>query len=322
MEIPPEAVQIATVIGAGIATKAGLKFIETISPAFGKAYKPIEVLIEATAQVKADEIKAIGKLRTEEKFEQEEFAIAERRAQRALDRKRFTDERKQANLEDIFEQVPEFLPEDVSEEKVDEDWFFQFMDSSQDFSDKQMQLLWAKILAGEIAKPKSYSLRTLNTLRTLSKDEAETFTKVAQAALRDDNNGFILGIDKHSQLLRDEFDIKFSDILTLRELGFLSSTSLSIDLGIATSKQRTVSLNHGDLLILIEAIEPTQNYKLSVEFYSKVGNELFSLVDVKSNIKYIEKIAAEIKPANYRLSYGKILSKENKTVNVEKLFST
>ncbi|APW60330.1 DUF2806 domain-containing protein [Paludisphaera borealis] len=85
--------------------------------------------------------------------------------------------RRQHNLESIVAQSYQAIPDDVSEDPVDPDWVFKFIDACQDVGDEEMQSLWAQILAGEITKPGSYSARTLQLVRTLSKHEAEVFVR-------------------------------------------------------------------------------------------------------------------------------------------------
>lgn len=68
--------------------------------------------------------------------------------------------------------------ENVSDEPLDEDWLTRFFDIVGDVSSEDMQLIWSKILAGEIEQAGKFSLRTLETIRNVSKSEAEIFQKV------------------------------------------------------------------------------------------------------------------------------------------------
>ena len=49
--------------------------------------------------------------------------------------------------------------EEVSDERVDEQWVTRWVDGAQDVSDEELRTLWAKLLAGEVKKPGSYSLQ-------------------------------------------------------------------------------------------------------------------------------------------------------------------
>ena len=50
-----------------------------------------------------------------------------------------------------------------------------------------MQKLWGRLLAGEVASPQSYSKRTLQFLKTLSKREAAAFERYCGFAVADSN---------------------------------------------------------------------------------------------------------------------------------------
>lgn len=83
--------------------------------------------------------------------------------------------RRQKNIESITDKAINFLPSRVSSTPVEEDWIYDFYERSKDISNEQMQELWARILAGEVAKPGSFSKRTLETVKTLSANEAKLF---------------------------------------------------------------------------------------------------------------------------------------------------
>ncbi|MDI1444182.1 DUF2806 domain-containing protein [Polyangium sp. 6x1] len=65
--------------------------------------------------------------------------------------------------------------QEVSEEPVDPDWTARFFDSVKDVSNADMQKLWGKLLAGEIANPGRFSLRTLDVLKNLTSAEAQRY---------------------------------------------------------------------------------------------------------------------------------------------------
>ena len=65
--------------------------------------------------------------------------------------------------------------ESVPDEEVDHDWTSRFFSDVQDVSSEQMQVLWARVLAGQVRNPGSVSIRTLNVLRHLDRSVAEQF---------------------------------------------------------------------------------------------------------------------------------------------------
>lgn len=82
--------------------------------------------------------------------------------------------------------------------------------------------MWAKILAGEIEEPSSCSLRTLDILRNISKEEAECFVKICNAAIKIESEKYAIPADR-DYILKNSID--YSDILLLGEIGLIDSGS-------------------------------------------------------------------------------------------------
>jgi uncharacterized repeat protein (TIGR03899 family) len=99
---------------------------------------------------------------------------------RVLARITYQEEKRQTNVEQITQVAAEELSDatDKIEGDVDSDWITRFFRIAEDISSEQMQSLWGKVLAGEVKKPGSYSLRTLELLKNLSQSEAEQFVKI------------------------------------------------------------------------------------------------------------------------------------------------
>lgn len=71
------------------------------------------------------------------------------------------------------------------------DWLMRFFDTVGNISDKDLQQLWAKVLAGEIAEPKTCSLRTLDMIRNMSSEEAEIFSHLCKYVMRSGDSYYI-----------------------------------------------------------------------------------------------------------------------------------
>jgi hypothetical protein len=101
---------------------------------------------------------------------------------RAAERIRKRENRRQTNLESITKQAFKALPppDQLSEKPVNPDWTSRFFRECEDISDEQMQQIWARILAGEVARPDSFAPRTLTVTRDLTKQDADFFTKLCQ----------------------------------------------------------------------------------------------------------------------------------------------
>ncbi len=126
--------------------------------------------------------------------------------------------RKEANVAKSILIAEDLLADDatpVNESKIEDDWLFNWQEYAGRVSSEDLQQLWGKILAGEIKSPGSYSYRTLDFLKTLSKADAEVIAIAAQFVVE----GVIFR--EHDEIL-EKAGINFGVLMYLQELGMLS----------------------------------------------------------------------------------------------------
>ena len=140
-----------------------IKLIESVSKGIGQVYEPTKIRRKAKAQADAGLILAKGEIKKKELY------------LRAAHRLAFRETRRQETIEAIVEQARDYLPETVSKEPVSDDWTFQFFEHCQDVTEAEMQKLWARMIAGEVAQPRTYSRRTLEVLKTFDTGDAKAF---------------------------------------------------------------------------------------------------------------------------------------------------
>lgn len=214
------------------------KLIEVVSRGIGKGYDPRykKRMADATAY----EIDTIaGAIRRNGDvpilFDREGVQLDARSAQDLIERtgmRLFSQEvRKQQNIEAIVDKAYEELKneESVSNEPVDEDWIVRFFNSVEDVSNEKLQEIWAKILAGEIKKPRSSSLRTLDLLKNQSVNEAILFEKVSSCIIRSGEKALI---PNEPDLWKAQ-DVKFSDLIALSDAGIINLSLVSLTLYIS-----------------------------------------------------------------------------------------
>ena len=96
----------------------------------------------------------------------------------------FQGRKRLANARSVVEDAADELGDkEVSDHEPDPDWTARFFNDIQDISSEEMQSLWAKVLAGEVERPGSTSLRTLNILRNLDQATAILFRKLCSACV-------------------------------------------------------------------------------------------------------------------------------------------
>ncbi len=188
------------------------KLIDSISKGIGEIYHPAGTVIQAYADAKALLIleEANGK--------KSEIAW------RATERINFLEIRRQRNIDSIVNNAVKSLPQEVSDHPVDEDWTASFFDNCKDIGDEKMQEIWGKILAGEVENPGRFSRRTLSTLKTLSKEEADMFTRFCSFVFNVDDEWTYFIIPPHDvfEYVRGN-GMTTEDEVHLKNIGLLSN---------------------------------------------------------------------------------------------------
>jgi len=247
------------------------------------------------------------------------FLIIPSLEERVKDRINLQEAKKQLNLESITAYAAEELKNEppVTDEPVNEDWKTRFFNIDEDISSDEMQALWGRILAGEIKQPKSYSLRTLELLKNLSKDEAEVFTKFANLKIVSSNQSVIYNQD-NGAFLQSEFGITFLDRLLLAELGLISSeNNLELSFNETNQTVTTNALFIGNKGIVLNRDINTPKQPIDVLVFTKTGAELSKLIEPIPNENYIKKICSSFKHPNVKIEYGDITLLPNGQLTVQ-----
>jgi hypothetical protein len=279
------------------------KLVEVVSQGVGKLPRPY--LIRKEADAKAYEIQTIADAIRNNllssgiiayKNQQvlfntgDEHTVKNQIEERILSRIVHQELKRQINIEEITQYAANQLKneETVSNEKLDEDRVSRFFGITQDISSKELKMLSGRVLAGEVQRPKSYSLRTLELLKNLTKEDAEIFTRIGQFSLTSGDKFFIPKFGKN--YLEEELGITFLDLLKLHELGLLSPTDLQYSLTPA-KEDSNITFTNGKKLILVHRTKGTPEQAIAAIVYTTIGIELLSLLVVESNVGYLEKFA-------------------------------
>ena len=172
-----------------------------------------------------------------------------------------------------------------------------------------MQDLWGRILAGEVKRPKSYSLRTLEALRNITREEAELFEQIAQYVLFDGSYYIYNDTSEKSE----NRSIDYETIAQLVEVGFIQPGSMVTQNYLTKGQSLTQNLFYGKRYIAFIEL-PSSIEKISVPIYplTKIGIELYKLITIKPNIEYFKNILQKIINKNeciskdIRISYAEL----------------
>ena len=315
-----EALEVAKVL-----VEPTMKLLDMVGGAIGTLYEPKHK--RKMADATAYEINSIGEaIRNAADmpvvYDQNGVAINSedfnRLMQRAGTRLVLQETIKQHNIENVIDNAYEILEKEerCSKEPVEQGWINRFFDSVADISDEDLQKLWGKVLAGEIKQPKSYSLRTLETLKNLSKHEGELFQKIAPYILREGNNCFLLS---NSEIL-NKYNIQYKEIMQLDECGLINSGA-SVSLTISLSNSNNADIFNKSYMLSLESLSSSIT-QIAIGDYAltRAGIELYSILDISSNSDIIYDVAKMIEkknPPNVKMKIYKVNYIEGQTINYE-----
>lgn len=179
------------------------------------------------------------------------------------------------NISEIYANAAKELSmiDDISDTPVDADWSARFFDYAKDISNEEAQIIWGKILSGEIQSPGEYSKRTLSVLRDIETEEAHLFVEACQYVVNLMLPNLALSLKSYDYWkLERLFDCGLflqSDAETMCSKGNLEiqGKTLSLNFKSATSA------------ILIDG------YKMS-----KAGIQLYELVNAQTNLSYLTQL--------------------------------
>ena len=195
--------------------------------------------------------------------------------------------------------------EGVSDEPVDPDWATRWHHWAKDVSNDEVQEYWAKILAGEIKRPGSFSLHTLDLLSRMSRADVELTDRAAKLRIDDSTDAFIFcGTWWGDQFLR-QFGLTYHDILTLSELSIMNSTEgLASKITLEANSQQWLFRLHNKVVGVAcddkETVLDVRHFKLT-----RAGKELCSLgAGYKVNEAYLQAFAESLKKNDVTVAFG------------------
>ena len=105
-------------------------------------------------------------------------------ADRVHERITYQERKRLTNIQSVAAKAALQLDDrEVPDTEPDHDWTARFFNDVQDVSSEEMQKLWAKVLAGEVERPGSISIRALGCLKELDRDTANLFARFCSACI-------------------------------------------------------------------------------------------------------------------------------------------
>lgn len=267
-----------------------------ITRAFGLTVTPSNLLVDSSNATDQDRMDYLSVI--------DDDLI--RRAGRRL----FSEEiNKQKNIEDVVHETDEMLQssprESEKDDTLDQGWVDEWLDGAGRAYDDDLKLYWAKLLAGEINVPGTYSLRAIDLMKKLSKSDAERIRMACRLVMYTNN------INKDTFILRyNSSHYSYSDICFLMELRILNYSSLVVEqIRYENESGGTTVFYHNDYYYLLK--NNIKEYDLPIYSFTELGKEILSIIDDQSiNVDYLKEFSTTIAKSKGGISFvGGHLSK-------------
>lgn len=155
----------------------------------------------------------------------------------------------------------------TSQTNVDDEWLDSFSEKAETAHSENVQELWARVLAGELAIPGSFSKRALDVLKALDQSEAEKFANMVRFSFGNIIPSLTIGFS----------GTLFSDAVKLQDLGLLSGVNPRFGKPIMHTPGKEFGGLAGRRAHL--QVYSQSQPKIDIVFLTEVGRQLAYLVD-------------------------------------------
>jgi hypothetical protein len=197
----------------------------------------------------------------------------------------------------------------VSEKVVDKDWLTRWREGAESIANDDMRFIWAQILVAEFAEPGSFSGRTLNFLRHVTRDEAKIIERLFPLV-------FDSGVIFNNSALLNARGLEFSDLLTLEEMGILSGvqvaglSGLTFSMGSHLPNTYRAAMFLGTQALVLTGDDGATMLKLPVIKATQLCRELRTLSEPIFDLDYLESVARHFKTQGVKAEIGTIASQD------------
>jgi hypothetical protein len=223
-------------------------------------WRPRQIVREAHAEAEAEKIRALAGIEITE--------IQRRGMVRFIEQQG----KHQENFENVVVQAIPELKEDAKPDEIDNDWMARFFEAAKLVSDKEMQSLWGRLLAGEANKSGTFSKRTIDLVSNLEKRDAELFTNLCTFVWRiRDLVPIVVDFDDD-----DIYEAQMINFATLRHLDDIGLISLNVVGSVTLDDFPQVQTfhYHGTSINLQFPKTDNNNLELGHVLLTKAGQEL------------------------------------------------
>ena len=210
----------------------------------------------------------------------------------------FQGRKRLANVRSVVEGAAEELSnEEVPNHEPDPDWTARFFDYAQDVSSEDMQKIWARLLAGEVESPGRTSLRTLDTLRNMTKKDAEMFKDIGDFVIQ----GSFLFWER--AFVQQYSSLNYNNFLHLQDCSLVNAIpDLVREIRWRDAKDH-ILFSDGGTLMLVRNQGAKETLEIPVVLLTTAGKELIRFAQCTLNQQYLQTFSEFLQSKNCQLFY-------------------
>jgi hypothetical protein len=197
-------------------------------------------------------------------------------------------ENRAATVKVAVDEMNEKPTQQDAQQEIDDDWLNLYARMAEDKTSEELRSLFGKILAGEIRKPGSFSLRTMQFVSTLSRDEAHRISMFFSFAL----SGKFVPL---FQDVNEETEPGFTSRILMEELGLASSPNTVGGLALTyemnpNSKFPLVGSGYG--ILITNTTNQGSKFQIPCQALTKPGQELLAIANPpQTSVEFLKKVA-------------------------------
>jgi hypothetical protein len=249
--------------------------LKNLDKAVGKILLAAGENVEARVKVNTAKAKAQGKIDVEGMYRTEE-------GKRKIENRALT-------TKAAVEEMRANPAQEDAQEEIDDDWLNFFARVAEDKNSEELQSLFGKILAGEVKRPGSFSLRTLQIMAVISKSDAENLSKLLSFGIAQRIVPFQTA---------DNGEPSDGSRLFLAELGVAGHPSqvggMQLNLTAAPNAPTAFIASHRTILVVNQMSE-TAAFFIPGQALTGTGHELIKIANPPpTDIGFLKKVAEQI----------------------------
>lgn len=196
--------------------------------------------------------------------------------------------REYENFGNVLKEASQYITTEKSSISNDNDLFWGLLEYAKEITNKEVQEVIAKIIAGEYNAPGTYSMSTLQILKSLGKKDLEKFSFFASFYLT--GQGFLrdlFHIKEKTSALRTKLGINYADFLELQNLGLIQSGGYVISVNL--KKDSVFALGYCGENLIFKATKDFEKWSFP-ECYelTNAGKEILKHLQIKNNSEFKE----------------------------------